>query len=94
MSWSEIDGTGKTTQEKELQAKERLAQDIEIAKKFNRLFGSEDGTVVYQYLFNKFILENETPLTATNVEYEAGYHAGESGVIKFIAHQITKATRL
>ena len=93
MSWSDLDESKQSKEAKEKQAKERLAQDIEIAKKFNRMFTSDEGAIVYQYLFNRFVLENETDLNSKNIEYEAGYHAGEAGVVKFITHQMSKAMR-
>lgn len=91
MSWDDIESADNRVEQIK-RAKEQKARDVELAKKFNRVFTSEDGKVVFEYLFKRFVLDNETPLTATNIEYEAGYHAGEAGVIKFMSHQMSKAT--
>jgi len=94
MSWSDIELAGKTKEERRKIAEDRKAKSEELSKKFSRAFNSDDGKVVFEHLFQRFVLDNDTPLNAPNPEYEAGYHNGEAGVIKYITHQITKAKNL
>jgi hypothetical protein len=91
MSWDEINKAGVVSDEIKGQSKAKLAYEVEIAKKYARIFESEDGKVVFEHLFKRFVMDNDTPLNSQNVTYEAGYHAGEAGLIKFITYQMTKA---
>lgn len=63
----------------------------ERAKAYHACFRTDAGQKVLQDLTSMFIMNNSTSLTATNIEYEAGYHAGEAGAIKYIMTLIQKA---
>lgn len=91
MSWDKIDKAGTIGSEAKASSAAKIAADVELAKKYARLFDSEEGKIVFEHLFKRFVMDNDTPLNSPNVTYEAGYHAGEAGLIKFITHQITKA---
>lgn len=94
MSWDELEKTKANSKEAQ-EKRERLRADRnELAKKFNRVFSQGDGKEIFDHLFQLFVLNNDTPLDSKNVTYEAGYHAGEAGVIKYITSQITKAQNL
>lgn len=93
MSWKDLEQTGKQTSEAKKKAKEQAQKEAELSKKFYRVFSSDDGKVVFDHLFRKFVLENDTPLNAQNIEYEAGYHAGEAGAIKYLTHRMSQATQ-
>jgi hypothetical protein len=47
-----------------------------------------------QDLMTRFIIDNSTPLNSPNVNYEAAYHNGEAGVVRFILNQIRLAEEL
>lgn len=75
--------------------KKREEKDAElkaIAKKFKNVFDSGDGKEVFQFLFDRFLINNDTEINSPNVNYEAAYHNGEAGVIKFIISQINRAS--
>lgn len=91
MTWNDIDTTNETREQAEGQAKERQAQELELCKKFKRVFSSQDGQAVFNHLFQKFVMQNATQLNAPNPNYEAAYHNGESGVIHYITNKMTKA---
>ena len=74
-------------------AEELRVRQQELNNKFYRLFNTDDGKVVFQHLFDSFVMKNDTPLDAQNVEYEAGYHAGEAGVIKYISQRMSNSQR-
>ena len=61
----------------------RAKQQIAMAKAYKRLFSSEDGAKVLADLNQRFIYNNTTNLDAVNPNYEAAFHNGESGVVKF-----------
>ena len=94
MSWDDIDGASKSKEELEKIKKEKNAQALELAKKISRLFSSDDGKVVYQHLFEKFLLQNDTEESAQNIEFSAGVTQGEINVIKYITSQFNKAKTL
>lgn len=74
-------------------AAEHKQKQDELNQKFWRIFNSDDGKVVFEHLFQTFIMRNETPLDSANIEYEAGYHAGESGVVKYISQRMSNSQR-
>lgn len=89
MSWSDLEN--KSDESKKL-SKEYKSKQVELNKKFYRTFTSDDGKVVLDFLVNHFIMENDTALNAQNIQYEAGYHAGEAGLVKYILKRISNAT--
>lgn len=91
MGWSDIDKAGQKTEEVKQKEEQAKAAQLSLAKQYARLFQTDDGQKVFQDLFNKFIMTNHTDLNSKNINYEAAYHNGESGVIHYIQHQITKA---
>ena len=93
MTWDKIDNNQDIQAQRDKANAESKAKAIELDKKFNRVFNSDDGKVVFEHLYQQFVMNNDTPLDSKNVTYEAGYHAGESGVIKFIIHKISNATK-
>lgn len=90
MSWSEIESSSINKDDIEKRKKEFEAANIELCKKYARVFASEEGKVVYQDLFNRFIMNNQTPLESKNPNYEAAYHNGESGVIHYITSRMSQ----
>lgn len=91
MSWEDLEiDTGKA-QKAQSAIREKQA---ELAKAYNRCFATDDGNRVLEDLSKRFLLENDTSLSAQNINYEAAYHNGETGVMRFIVHQIQQAERL
>lgn len=91
MSWEDLEiDTGKA-QKAQSAIREKQA---ELAKAYNRCFATDDGNRVLEDLSKRFLLENDTSLAAQNINYEAAYHNGEAGVMRFIVHQIQQAERL
>jgi hypothetical protein len=91
MSWDQFDVDQESATRSKAQIKEKR---IELAKAYHRCFSTEDGFKVVEDLSRRFIMDNDTPLTAQNVNYEAAYHNGESGVVKFIVQLISQAEKL
>ena len=91
MSWEEIDKASVDTGASSKHNAEKRAQAAELAKTYNRCFGSDDGKRVLSDLTARFIYNNDTPFASENVNYEAAYHNGESGVVKFVINQIQQA---
>ena len=83
MSWEDLDK--KPDNKKQLEAAATLAQIYAVT------FSTDSGKKVIEDLTNRFIMSNDTPLTAQNPEYESGYHSGEAGVVKYLIHQMTAA---
>ena len=80
MSWENLNADNtELTHEQEL-ARE---QDLALAKAYKRLFTTEDGVKVLNDLNQRFIYNNNTSLEASNPNYEAAYHNGESGAVKY-----------
>ncbi len=81
----------------EAKAKQKKKQDnqkqalVDLAQAYHRLFKTKDGERVLNDLTSKMIYGNDTPFASPNVNYEAAYKNGESGAIKYIINQITKA---
>tara|TARA_R110000744_G_scaffold63531_2_gene130691 strand:- start:465 stop:749 length:285 start_codon:yes stop_codon:yes gene_type:complete len=67
------------------------AKAAELAKAYNRCFGTNDGKRVLADLTQRFIFQNTTPLGSENPNYEAAYHNGESGIVKFLINQVQQA---
>ena len=93
MNFDDID---KLTSPEAKKKAEKVASDakqltIETAQAYHRLFKTVDGQRVLNDLTQKMIYENYTPHESSNVNYIAAYKNGESGVVKFIITQITKA---
>lgn len=87
MSWSDIEDTGK--------AKESLAKQKEkaanTAQNYAKCFSTDEGQRVLQDLVDNFIMSNDTSLQSQNVNYEAAYHNGEAGLVKYILKQLERA---
>lgn len=64
---------------------------IELAKNYHSCFKTEAGAKVMGDLMSRFVINNHTQLNAANITYEAGYHAGEAGVVRFIMKLIQQA---
>ena len=62
-----------------------------LAKAYHRCFNDEDGKRVLADLTARFIYNNDTSFSSTNVNYESAYHNGEAGVVKFLINQIQQA---
>jgi hypothetical protein len=91
MSWDDLEVNEDKAREAQSAIRER---QIELAKAYNRCFGTDDGMKVLEDMSKRFLLENDTSLVAQNINYEAAYHNGESGVMRYIVHQIQQAEKL
>jgi hypothetical protein len=93
MSWQDIEDS--LSPESKLKAEKAAAvrkqAESDIAKAYARCFASDDGKRVIADLTNRFIITNNTPLDAVNVNYVAAYKNGEKGVVNTIISLITKA---
>jgi hypothetical protein len=90
MSWSEINQSADPDAAKKQEAIRRQNAS-DIAKSYNRAFTTEDGQRILSDLNKRFLYDNDTSFGSANINYEAAYHNGESGVIKFILNQIAQA---
>lgn len=88
MSWDALEVDQEKANKTKAEIRER---QTELAKAYNRCFSTDDGLKVLEDLSRRFIMDNDTPLSSANINYEAAYHNGESGVIKFIVHLIKRA---
>jgi len=91
MSWDDLELNESKAKEAQSAIREMQA---ELAKAYNRCFGTDDGIRVMEDMTKRFLLENDTSLAAQNINYEAAYHNGESGVMRYIVHQIQQAEKL
>jgi hypothetical protein len=91
MSWDDLEVNDAQAREAQGAIRERQA---ELAKAYNRCFASDDGTRVIEDMTKRFLLENDTSLSAQNINYESAYHNGEAGVMRYIVHQIQQAEKL
>lgn len=91
MSWDDLEVNEDKAREAQSAIRER---QIELAKAYNRCFGTDDGIKVLEDMSKRFLLENDTSLAAQNINYEAAYHNGESGVMRYVVHQIQQAEKL
>ncbi len=73
---------------------EKHAAAIALAKNYNRCFATPEGQKVIEHLSATFLINNDTSLDAKNVNYEAAYHNGEAGAVRYILAQISKAATL
>lgn len=88
MSWDDLDINNPANKELLEKLKE---EQRNIAKNYHACFTTPAGQKVMEHLMNTYVIHNATDLNATNVVYEAGYHAGEAGVVKAILNLIQKA---
>lgn len=79
MSWDSLESKKEATHEQKLAQEQQIA----LSKAYKRLFSTGDGKKVLADLNQKFIYNNNTNLEAVNPNYEAAYHNGESGVVKY-----------
>jgi hypothetical protein len=91
MSWDDLE----VNEEKAREAQSAIRQkQAELAKAYSRCFSTDDGIKVLEDMSKRFLLENDTSLAAQNINYEAAYHNGESGVMRYVVHQIQQAEKL
>jgi len=91
MSWENLE----IDQEKANKSKEQIREkQVELAKAYHRCFSTDDGFKVIEDLSRRFLIDNNTPLSSQNINYEAAYHNGEAGAIKFILHLVRQAEEL
>ena len=91
MKWDELDVSGDAMQANNSAAKERRTA---LIRDYARAFSTDEGQRVIEDLTAKFIYTNDTPLNATNINYEAAYHNGEAGVIKYIINIISQVGKI
>ncbi len=91
MSWGSIKNIQFGADEAKQQGKERQADAAALAKCYAAVFRTEQGKKVLADLTNRYIMNNDTPLNATNITYEAGYRNGEAGIVKYLIHQMNIA---
>lgn len=91
MSWQDLEVDRDNAQKTRDAIREK---QIELAKAYNRCFGTDDGAKVLDDMTKRFLLENNTSLSAQNINYEAAYHNGEAGIMRYIVHQIQQAEKL
>ena len=90
MSWSNIDQLADPEVAKK-QAGIRRQNAADLAKAYHRVFTTEDGARILADLTRRFVYDNDTSFGAENINYEAAYHNGEAGVIKFLINQMKQA---
>ena len=61
---------------------------VDLAKSYHRVFTTDDGQRILSDLTKRFVYENDTSFGSENIDYEAAYHNGEAGVIKFVINQM------
>ena len=91
MTWTDLDEMGGGSKEYAAQARQK---QIDTAKLFYRVFNTDDGRKLLEFMVQKYIMSNDTPFNSENIMYESGYHAGEAGIVKMIVQQITMAEEL
>ena len=85
MSWQDLELDQDNAQESRDAIREK---QTELAKAYNRCFNTDDGSKVIDDMTRRFLLENNTSLSAQNINYESAYHNGEAGIMRYIIHQI------
>ncbi len=90
MSWSNIDQLADPEVAKK-QAGIRRQNAADLAKAYHRVFTTEDGARILADLTRRFVYDNDTSFGAENINYEAAYHNGEAGVVKFLINQMKQA---
>ena len=91
MSWEKLELDQEESNKKKAEIREK---QVELAKAYHRCFSTDDGFKVIEDLSRRFLLDNNTPLNSQNINYEAAYHNGEAGAIKFILHLVRQAEKL
>lgn len=91
MTWDDIEQQQVNDAEAKLAKEKKLEKARALATAYHRLFSTEDGQKVLEDLMDKFVMSNDTPLGSHNINYEAAYHNGEAGSVKYILNQIKKA---
>tara|TARA_R110000822_G_scaffold93139_2_gene214543 strand:+ start:3035 stop:3319 length:285 start_codon:yes stop_codon:yes gene_type:complete len=91
MSWETINSNQSNPSAARTANDAARAKAAELAKAYNRCFGSDDGKRVLEDLTGRFIFQNNTPFGSQNPDYEAAYHNGESGLVKFLINQVQQA---
>jgi|TARA_R110000796_G_scaffold3837_2_gene14752 hypothetical protein len=91
MSWDDLEVDEDKAREAQSSIREK---QVELAKAYSRCFKSDDGIRVLEDMTKKFLLDNDTSLSAQNINYESAYHNGEGGVMRYIVHQIQQAEKL
>jgi hypothetical protein len=94
MSWEQLDASRIDPEARERQANKQREDMEALTKAYYRCFSTEDGIKVMEDLSKKFIMGNDTPFDASNIEYQAAYHNGETGVVKFMIEQINRSSKL
>ena len=90
MTWENIDQLSDSkTAKKQAELRKRNANDL--AKAYHRVFTTDDGARILSDLTKRFVYDNDTSFGAENINYEAAYHNGESGVVKFLLNQMRQA---
>jgi hypothetical protein len=90
MSWSEINHSADPAVAKK-QADIRKQNASDLAKSYHRVFTTDDGQRILSDLTRRFVYDNDTSFGSANIDYEAAYHNGEAGVIKFLINQMKQA---
>ena len=94
MSWDDIKQTEVTAEERKRLKAEHKQEAIDLAKSYHNVFKTDAGQRVITDLSKKFIMDNDTPFNAPNIDYESAYHNGEAGIVKYIINQISRAETL
>ena len=90
MTWENIDHLSDSKAvKKQAELRKRNANDL--AKAYHRVFTTDDGARILSDLTKRFVYDNDTSFGAENINYEAAYHNGEAGVIKFLINQMRQA---
>ena len=90
MSWNDIDHQNDPAKAKK-DAGIRKQNASDLAKSYHRTFTTEDGQRILSDLTKRFVYDNDTSFGSGNINYEAAYHNGEAGVIKFLINQLKQA---
>ena len=90
MSWSEINQSADPDVAKK-QAGIRKQNAADLAKCYHRVLTTDDGKRILSDLTRRFVYDNDTSFGSANINYEAAYHNGEAGVIKFLINQMKQA---
>ena len=91
MSWDTINQATTDAEDAKVVNAEKRKTAAELAQAYNQCCSSDLGKRVLDDMTQRFIFNNYTPLGSANPNYEAAYHNGESGVVKFIINQIQQA---
>jgi len=91
MSWDNINQATTDSEQAKVANAEKRRAAAELARAYSQCFSGDIGKRVLEDMTQRFIFNNDTPFSASNVDYEAAYHNGESGVIKFIINQMQQA---